>query len=208
MTYVTDAVQRFVAGLSERGLLAIARPVRIDGLVEAELDAVLPALEIIVAPGRVAVLASLTAEHLGRINSDRATRYRNEIDARDGGGFVLLLPHGGIPESSLNEPAFLVVTRDSLFRDALARRRTELSLSLGDVEGIRQSSRYRQAKSIFAFLSAWDDLTGVVAPVSTLRAPRTPGGQRSRRLAGGGCRAPSTSLAGNGANCTPGTIAD
>ena len=162
VTYVTEAVAQFVGSLGERGLLG-ARPIRIDGLVEEELDAALPGLNAIVAPGRVAVLAPKTAVHRGRVDSDRATRYRNEINSGEGGAFVLLVPHGQVPESSLNEPAFLVVTRDSLFRDALARRRAELGLSPGDVEGIRQASRYRQAESIFAFLTAWDDLTGVVA---------------------------------------------
>jgi len=167
--YVTDAVANYVTSLRERGLLA-ARPLRIDGLVEDEVDAVLSVLALIVSPGRVAVLSPITAEHRGRVDADRATRYRNQIDAGSGDGFVLLVPHGQVPESSLNEPAFLVVARDALFRDALARRRTELALSPADIEGIRQASRYRQSESIYAFLWAWDDQSGAVDSMAAYRS--------------------------------------
>jgi Bacterial protein of unknown function (DUF853) len=123
-----------------------------------------------VHPGRVAVLSSITAEHQHRVDADRATRYRNEIDAGVGHGFVLIVPHGQVPESSLNEPAFLVVARDGMFRDALARRRFELGLSAGDIEGIRQTSRYRQSESIYAFLWAWEDQSGKIEAKATSRS--------------------------------------
>jgi hypothetical protein len=167
--YVTDAVAMYVAGLRSRGLLA-SRPVRIDGLVDAEVEAVLPLLIEAVDPGRVAALSPITAEHQHRVDADRATRYRNEIDAGDAHGFVLLVPHGQVPESSLNEPAFLVVAREGLFRDALARRRSELGLSAGDIEGIRQASRYRQSESIYAFLWAWQDQSGTIEANASYRS--------------------------------------
>ena len=165
-TYVTDAVTRYLAGMRDRGLVA-ARPIRVDGLVEAEIDEALPRLKELVAPGRIAVLDVRTSLHRDRIDPDRATRYRNEIDAGVNRGFVLLVPHGQVPESSLNEPAFLVVRRDPLFREALARRRVELDLTRASIEGIRQAARYRQAESIFAFLSAWEDQSGAIDPAAS-----------------------------------------
>ena len=167
--YVAEGVLGFLAALAEKGLLT-SRPVRIDGFTLEEIEAVLSAATEAVAPGRVAVLAETTSEHTLRIDSDRATRYRNEIDAGEGRGFVLFVPQGQPPESSLNEPAFLVTPRDRLFREALARRRRELDLSSADIEGIRQVSRYRQSEAVFSFLSAWDDVAGTIDPAAPFRS--------------------------------------
>ena len=163
--HVREAVTGYLASLKDRGLL-LSRPVRLDGLTDEEIDEVLPQAMGLVRPGRVAVLSDVTAEHLSRIDSDRATRYRNAIDA-DHEGFVLFVPQDKTPESSLNEPAFLVVTRESLFRSALARRRRELDLSAADVEGIRRISRFGQSESLFAFLWAWDEATGAIDPLAS-----------------------------------------
>ena len=116
--YVLEAATGHVRGLAHRGLLR-SRPVRFDGFTGEEIDLVIPAILDIVSPGRVCVLSPITSEAAGRVNAERATRYRNEVDAGSRPGFVLFVPHGMTPESSLNEPAFLVTSRDGVFTEAL-----------------------------------------------------------------------------------------
>ena len=161
--YVLSAVTRRVASAKVAGELA-SRPLRLDGLTIGEIDGLLPPLAAALGDGRVRVLGPLNNESAGLINAERATRYRNEVDAgshRD--GFVLLVPQGQVVESSLDEPAFMVVTRGALFRRALGEEKLRRGLSATDIEGLREAARFRHAESIFAFLSHWDVVDQVVA---------------------------------------------
>ncbi len=154
--YVAAAAVEYAARARDRGLLA-SRPIRFDGFSERELAPLRPALESVLPSSRVRVLGSLNNDAQGAVNAERATRYRNEVDASGGrASFVLLVPQGQVVESSLDEPAFLVVPRSKVFTDALVRLRTRLRLTNSDIEAIRESARYRQAESIFAFLYAWE----------------------------------------------------
>jgi hypothetical protein len=162
-THVNAAVAGYLLRIRGSGQLA-SRPLRLDGFTAEEIDALLPEISEIVAPGRVHVLAGVISEANRRINAERATRYRNEIDAgANQGGFVLLVPQGQVVESSLDEPAFHVVPRGTLFRTVLAELRLALKLTSADIEGIREASRYRDAESIYGFLMSWDAATRQVS---------------------------------------------
>src|SRR5438094_10320592 len=98
MTYIADAVAAYVTRLGEVGLLA-SRPIRLDGLTKGEIGELLPVLTTMTSPGRVRVLGGVNNEAQGLVNAERATRYRNEVDAgANGARFLLLVPQGQIVE--------------------------------------------------------------------------------------------------------------
>src|SRR4051812_40685550 len=136
--YVLDAASAHIRGLAEGAALRY-RPVRIDGFTAEEIASLLDDFVAIAAPARVGVLATVTSEDGHAVNAERATRYRNEVDAGKRPGFVLLVPHGVNPESSLRAPAFNVITRDDVFAAALERRRRELDLTKADIEAFREA---------------------------------------------------------------------
>jgi hypothetical protein len=165
--HVTPAVVGFLSHLKARGELS-SRPLRLDGFSAAEVDRLLDPVMKLVAPGRVRVLDPLNNERAFRINAERATRYRNEVDVasrRD--GFVLFIPLGQVVESSLDEPAFHVITRGNLFLAMLGELKSTLQLSNQDIEAIRETSRYRHPESIYGFLVSWDQQTGMVDPFAS-----------------------------------------
>ena len=132
-SYVASAVTSYLVGLRTRGVGA-SRPVRIDGLVHDEILPGLQQMEAAVAPGKLRILSTTNNEAKRLVNAERATRYRNEVDAApDGSGFVLLVPQGQSVESSLEEPAFLVVPRAAIFVQALSTLR--LTIGRGSTQG-------------------------------------------------------------------------
>jgi hypothetical protein len=166
MTYVSDAVGDYLEHLDQRDEVT-GRPIRIDGLSAIEIQRALEGIERAIAPGRVAVLGPRNREQDHLVNAERATRYRNQVDASDGQSrFVLLVPRGQTVESSLDEPAFSVVARAHIFRHALARLRVSLGLGLSDVEALRDVSIIKQAEAIYQFLRAWSD-TDQMDPLAT-----------------------------------------
>ena len=161
--YVASAVIGYLVRLRARGV-ASSRPIRIDGLVDAEIRDGLQKMEEAVAPGRLRILSTKNNEGDLLVNAERATRYRNEVDAGpEGSGFVLLVPQGQNVESSLEEPAFLVVPRAAIFMQALSALRLTLGLSPADIEGLRELAAFRHAESLYAFLTQWDVNSGTVA---------------------------------------------
>lgn len=162
--YLVSAVADYVAGARVDGLLG-ARPMRLDGFTGEECARIRQRLEPIVSPGRIRILGAVNREADSLINAERATRYRNEVDAgvnRD--GFVLIVPRGQLVESSLDEPAFLVVARGALFRAALAGEKARRGFSTSELEALRDAARFKHPESIYAFLTHWSEETGFVSP--------------------------------------------
>jgi len=160
--YVADAVASYLLDLQQRDAIA-SRPIRVDGLTRDEIGSAIELIQARGWRGRLSILASTNNEATFLVNAERATRYRNQVDApTDGEPFVLFVPQGQVVESSLDEPAFFVVPRAAVFRKALGALRVELGLSYADVESIREVAVFKQAESLYAFLRAWDSTAGAV----------------------------------------------
>lgn len=109
--YVIEAVLAHIEGLEREGTLT-ARPVRLDGFTRQEVGDLVAALTAAHPGSIVHALSPYNNEPAHEINAERATRYRNLVDAaKYRNGFLLLVPLGQVVESSLDEPAFLVIPR-------------------------------------------------------------------------------------------------
>ena len=161
-TYVVDAVVRHLAVLRQRGL-ADRRPIRIDGLTTFEAGLVRVGILRAHPTWRIGILAGANSEADGEINDERATRYRNDA-SKSPDLFVLLAPLGIVVESSLNEPAFYVVARATIFKQALAALRTEFNLSVADVQAVRETAIHSEPEAVYAYLRRWSRLEGSIDP--------------------------------------------
>jgi hypothetical protein len=154
--YVTDAIVEFVERLHQQGMLT-SRPVRLDGYTDLEISGVTHLLERSRPGLLVKVLSGVNNDETSEVNAERATRFRNQVDAAGHQlGFVLLVPLGQVVESSLDEPAFMVVGRSTLFKQALARLLRDRGISAGDLQALREASHHRHPESLYAFLSGWE----------------------------------------------------
>jgi len=161
--YVADAVLGHIDRLDKSGSLN-ARPVRLDGFSREEAAELAQRVASERPEMLVRILSVLNSEANLEVNFERATRYRNLVDAAEHqAGFILFVPLGQIVESSLDEPAFKVVARGALFRQALSQLRETLGLDRSELQGIRQTARYRQPESLFAFLASKDLSSGTYA---------------------------------------------
>lgn len=155
-TYVALAVTAYASRLARQDSLA-SRPVRLDGFSLTEIKELVPALQSGESTPLVRVLTGTTNEQAYEINAERATRYRNQVDASGRRqGFVLLVPLGQVVESSLDEPAFMVVPRSKLFHQALSRLMMDRTIGAKDLHAIREAAIFRQSESLYAFLSSWE----------------------------------------------------
>lgn len=166
--YIVRAALSYLGRLEGRGLTS-GRPIRIDGFTRSEVAELQAAIGAARPTWRLHVLSPENDEASGRINAERATRFRNEAAAGDSQPFLLLVPLGVVVESSLNEPAFYVVSRATIFSQALAETRKRLAISVTDVQGIRETSVNSQPESVYAFLETWHPVDASIDAESSQR---------------------------------------
>lgn len=164
-SYVVEAILGHARLMVAKGL-ADGRPLRFDGLTQAECLLVRPALSAEHPSWRVFILGPEMLDEAGQITHERAVKYRNEANSVSGAPFILLSPLGVLVDSSVAEPAFYVVSRATVFREALSRLRRSLNVTASEVRSIKDASAFHEDEAVFAFLARWNKLEGYVDPAA------------------------------------------